>query len=184
MDLDLKKTREKFNLTQAEIAAKLGITRELVSLIESGKRPMSKTTKMLLENFNKSEIITNSAHENAGKELPQDAHKFIPSDNQLLQSIAESNRMLAESQIIASESSKILAESQKQLVATNAELVTMYKNNRNATGGSEPDITKDVYAKLDNLLEVIASVAAGERYESKQEALATLGRNFYLSSGS
>lgn len=187
MTLDLKKIRKKYNLTQSEIAEKLGITRQLVGAIESGT-PMSKSVEKSLQLFE-------SLHPNAN-ELQEDRVKYdrshqsktetvderILNDFKALKSIAESNRMLAEAQIIAAQSSKILAESQKQLVNTNAELVTLYK--QNATGSADQDKSVGVQSKLDTLLEAIAEVASGKKYHSKQEALATIGKKFYEHSGS
>ncbi len=82
------------------------------------------------------------------------------------------------------ESNKTLVDSHKLLVETNANLVGMIKVMSKTTGSVAQDIQKDVYAKLDNLLEAIAEVASGKKYHSKQEALATLGKNFYESTGS
>ncbi len=77
-----------------------------------------------------------------------------------------------------------LSESNKIAIQTNADLAALLKAvTEKSTAGSTADTLKDVYAKLDNLLAMIAAVAAGERYESQQEAIATLGRKFYLNAG-
>ena len=76
-----------------------------------------------------------------------------------------------------------LAESNKVLVETNAELAGMLKSVfYKATGGYRQDIPTDVYSKLDNLLEVLAEVGSGKKWRSKEEALATLGKRFYVDS--
>lgn len=47
----IKSVREKLGLTQQDFADKLGITRELLNKIESGKRSVSKATAVLLKDF-------------------------------------------------------------------------------------------------------------------------------------
>jgi len=187
MTLDIKKIRKKHRLTQEQIAEKLGITRQLVIAIEKGQQ-MSKVVEKALENFDKAEIIPNMAQE---PQAVYERHNHISTetleekilnDYKALKSIAESNRILAEAQKIAAESGKILAESQKQLVNTNAELVSLYKHS--ATGNADEGKSADVQSKLDTLLEAIAEVAAGKKFHSKQEALATIGKKFYERSGS
>lgn len=49
--LNIKELRERFSLSQAEMADRLGISREMVNMMELGKRPISKSTKILLQNF-------------------------------------------------------------------------------------------------------------------------------------
>lgn len=181
MTIDLKAIRKKHNLTQEELANKLGITRQLVISIEKGK-PMSKSVQKLVENFDRSEVIVNAVHEAEVKYEPvkramsSDLPKYIPTDKNALLSIAESNRLLAESQKISAESNRILVESQQKLIETNAYLVTVKTK---TTGNDDQDIPPAVHAKLDNLLEAIAEVGSGKKWHSKQEALATLGKSFY-----
>jgi phage repressor protein C with HTH and peptisase S24 domain len=48
---NVKEIRQLFNLTQQELAAALGITRELVNKMEKGKNPVSKATQAMLNQF-------------------------------------------------------------------------------------------------------------------------------------
>lgn len=69
-------------------------------------------------------------------------------------------------------SNKVLAESNKVLAISHSDLVEMVKRSVNVEPGSQ---TSDL-ARFSDLLEVIADVASGKRYKSKQEALAELSK--------
>lgn len=58
---NLKEIRQLYNLTQQELAAALGITRELVNKMEKGKNPVSKATQAMLKQF-MSERSENISH--------------------------------------------------------------------------------------------------------------------------
>ena len=49
--LDIKKIRDQLHLTQEELATAIGVTRNFVYLMESGKKPISKKTERLLESL-------------------------------------------------------------------------------------------------------------------------------------
>jgi len=69
-------------------------------------------------------------------------------------------------------SNKVLAESQKVMATIHSDLVELVKKSECAAEGSP---VTDL-AKFSDLLEVIADVASGKRYKSKQEALAELNK--------
>lgn len=70
------------------------------------------------------------------------------------------------------QSNKVLAESNKILAISHSDLVEMVKQSVHA----EPGTQSDGLSMFSDLLEVIADVASGKRYKSKQEALAELNK--------
>lgn len=65
---NIKEIRQLYNLTQLEMAAALGITREMVNKMEKGKRSVSRATLALLRQFVK---------ERQGEQMSQDAVKDV-----------------------------------------------------------------------------------------------------------
>jgi phage repressor protein C with HTH and peptisase S24 domain len=59
----IREIRSAFNLTQEELALALGLTRELVNKMESGKRPVSKATRALLQQFVQERTGEHFSHE-------------------------------------------------------------------------------------------------------------------------
>ena len=61
-DYNIKNIRQLYNLTQEEFALALGITRELVNKMEKGKSPISKATKLMIQNFLEERKSEESSH--------------------------------------------------------------------------------------------------------------------------
>ena len=60
---NIKEIRQLYNFTQQEMAAALGITREMVNKMEKGKRSMSRATLALLQQFMKERQGEQFSHE-------------------------------------------------------------------------------------------------------------------------
>lgn len=67
--MDVKKIRQSLKISQVELAKNLGISRELVSKMENGKLPISKSSKILLDKII-SEKNTKNSESNVRKNIP------------------------------------------------------------------------------------------------------------------
>lgn len=179
----IKKFRLSKGLSAKAFADKYDLILANLYKWEKGTRPSDYDDMLKIESIlsRQNSDITHLVNEPQAEYKTETPKEREMNDYMALKSIAESNRMLAESQMIAAESAKILAESQRQLVNTNADLVMLY---RQTTVGAGSGNVANVQAKLDMLLVTIAEVASGKKYHSKEEALATMGKRFYESSGS
>lgn len=65
---NIKEIRQLYNFTQQEMAAALGITREMINKMEKGKRSVSKSTQALLHRF---------MQERQGEQFSQEAVKDV-----------------------------------------------------------------------------------------------------------
>jgi len=145
---------------------------------EGGTKPSHYEDGIELEKILFSETIPNNNVLNDGEATYKTTKKSIKSKD-----LQNPNKAI-ETVYNLAESNKTLVDSHKLLVETNANLVSMIKSITKTIGDSGQDNAAGVEAKFDVLLEAIAEVAAGKRYHSKQEAVATLGKLFYARSGS
>lgn len=158
---DITRIRESMKLDQTDFAPLLGVSRELLNKMESGKRGISKATKVLLkrvEDQNKSEQSTEN--------VPGEEDVANPTSLEAILKLIDANKILAQSQ-------KNFSEANKKLADTN-ERLSLLLEKRESTAFVPQQIPEAVSSMLAGLQEVVMKIAMGERFETTNEVAALL----------
>jgi transcriptional regulator with XRE-family HTH domain len=116
-NLDIKVLRKKYGLNQTEFADKLGITREMVGQMERGNRKVSKSTKILLDNFikeNKVPDVGNLVQEDQALYKTKRSVVIDDAASEMLHKIMSMEAML---RIVLNSQAEILAQQRGESVS-------------------------------------------------------------------
>lgn len=153
----LKEFRESKGLNVKEFA-------RLYDLVLANLYKWEKGTQPNQEDYLKLERIISSNGKSGSSVAPEQPKREV-SSIETMSTIAESNKIIAES-------NRILAEANEKLVVSNANLVSMLIDD------SPSNIYSAAESKWHKFLELLAEVASGKRFDSKEEAIASMGTIF------